>query len=386
MKNKTIKHIFFVLLLSFAVSIGKAQTVRNIVVSYDKSFTDHVSLASDSRDMDLMIKFIFNEDKNQLTVSLISYRYLFVFRENARYKNIIRRNRLYPDNLPYVTDFPDKSRFFLSSQFRKSIPKPHKEYMFTRWIDYNGLQPVPMEYKMINDYIEQKFDITNYGNNVTVRLGDVYVMDKTPKRKHPDDYTIVAGKNLNIEYSITIIRNPCFGMENEIQLAENTMTAVQKAYRNLKTSYKSRKVESEAALKTFNNLKYILLSQFPKKNSDSSCPDLKEAWDSYDTYVDSISAMNCTLVLAEDTGGTNPDFDPTDIYSLARQIDRNISRWLISKDNVERQDLVKECEDIIEEVNRMIGRSGGSTPEQKKAVNIFRDAEAYFKETCVRKK
>lgn len=386
MKHRIIKYLIANILLIVAFSVSKAQQVRDIVVYFDKSYTDHIALSSDSRDMDLMVKFIFDEEENQLTVSLISYRYLFVFRQDVRYANVIHNNRLEPEDLPYIVEFPEKCRFILSKNFRNSIPKPHKDYIFTKWIEYRGLQPIAMKYKMINDYIEQTFDVTNYGKNVTVTLGDVYVLDKTPSKKFPDDYTFVAGKNLNIEYRITIIRNPCFGLDSETELANNSLEAISKAYRNFNGAYKSGEVETEEALKNFNEMKEVLTTQFQPKHSDTPCPDLKEVWDKYDMYVDSIKSVNCNLKVKEGIQNGFSNFDPTEISVLARQIDRNISRWLMSKDNVERQDLVKECEDIISEVNGMIGKSSGNTPEQKKAVSLFRQAEAYFRTTCGKKK
>lgn len=383
----SLKYIIFLLFLCLGYESG-GSVVRDITVSYDKSYTDHVSLASDSRDMDLMVKFIFNEDANQLTVSLISYRYLFAFREDARYGNIIHHNRLDPEDLPYIAEFPEKSRFILSKSFRNSIPKPHKDYIFSKWIEYRGLQPVAMKYKMVNDYIEQTFDVTNYGKNVMVKLGDIFVMDKTPSKKHPDDFTFVAGKNLNLEYRITIVRNPCFGLENESELAQNTLDAIAQAYQNFSSTYKSGEVNTEVELKNFNDIKKVLTTQFQHKNSDSTCPELKNIWDNYDCYVDSIYSLNCNLKTFDkgEGGSFAANFDPSEISTLSRQIDRNVSRWLSSKDTVEKQDIVKECKDIITEINGMIGKSQGNTPEQKKAVSLFRQAEAYFRTTCGEKK
>ena len=81
-----------------AVSLT-AQTVKTIGVGQDAPYTDHVALLDDSRDMDLMVKFVFNEAENQLTVSLISYRSLFVFREDTRYKMAVNS----PTNQQFVT-------------------------------------------------------------------------------------------------------------------------------------------------------------------------------------------------------------------------------------------------------------------------------------------
>ena len=364
-----------------------AQTIKEVTISQGNSFTDHLSLSTDNHDMDLMVKLIFDEEKNQLVVSLLSYRYLFVFREDARYGTIIHHNRLNPLDLPYITDFPEKGRFILSKEFRKSIPKPHKNYIFTKWISYTGLQQVSSRYKMVNDYIEQIFDITNHGNFATVTLGEVFVMDKTPTKKHPDDYTIVAGKNLNIEYRIKIERNPCFGLESEIELAKNNLSAVTEAFSKLTKLSGSGEMENEKELLNFNSVKSVLQKQFQIKNSDSKCYDLKSIWDKYDCIVDSISSLSCVLKVKEGKDyGMSLNLDPTEITTLARQIDRNVSRWLTTKDSVEKQDLVKECQDIIAEGHSIIGLSQGTTAEQKKAVALFHQAETYFRNTCGKKK
>ena len=57
----------------------QAQIVKTITVAQGKSYTDHISLKPDSKDMDLMVKFVFSEDANTLTVTLISYRSLCGF-------------------------------------------------------------------------------------------------------------------------------------------------------------------------------------------------------------------------------------------------------------------------------------------------------------------
>lgn len=65
-----------------------------------KSYTDHISLKPDSKDMDLMVKFVFSEDKNTLTVTLISYRSLFVFWDNVHFYPLIKGRKLRPAQLP----------------------------------------------------------------------------------------------------------------------------------------------------------------------------------------------------------------------------------------------------------------------------------------------
>ena len=68
----------------------QAQIVRTISVSQETSYTDHISLKEDTKDMDLMVKFVFSEADNTLSVTLISYRTLFVFWDNVHYKPLIK--------------------------------------------------------------------------------------------------------------------------------------------------------------------------------------------------------------------------------------------------------------------------------------------------------
>ena len=60
---------------------------------------------------------------------------------------------------------------------RKSI-KPERKHIFSRWIEYEGLQPQPTDYKMVNDYIEQSFDILRQETNVSIMLRDILVMSE----------------------------------------------------------------------------------------------------------------------------------------------------------------------------------------------------------------
>ena len=91
-----------------------AQTVKNIMVSQDMAYTDHISLDRDVVDKDVMVKFVFDEAANQLTVSLISHRMIFVFREDIRYKPLIKGRRIRPDMLPYVVNYDPSEQYRIS--------------------------------------------------------------------------------------------------------------------------------------------------------------------------------------------------------------------------------------------------------------------------------
>ena len=375
--------IIFVLISWLWLCGIHAQTVRTISVGQGASYTDHLSLKEDVKDMDLMVKFVFNEEANNLTVTLISYRTLFVFWDNVHFKPLIKGRKLRPDQLPYVVEYNPKDKFKVSKLFKASIPKPTKEFFFNRWIDYEGLQPAPQDYKMVNDFISQTFDIQNKRDLVTVRLRDVFLMDKIEKKKY-NLYNIPLGRDLNLEYQITIMRNPCFGLDDELASAKKALEGITTNYTTLSKRFGNRLVPTQETKNLLDGLKATIQDQFPPKTVDSPCKDIQETWNKYNLYVDSIAALKCEVESVESTVAAS-SFSPDGLKILmakSRQIDIIVSRWLMSKDPIECRDLISQGRRIIDEVNAMIGKRTGNTAEQQKAVATFRAAERYFNSTC----
>ena len=371
-------HLFAFLPLS-------AQTVKNIAVSQEQSYTDHISLEGDVTDKDIMVKFVFDEAANQLTVTLISHRMIFVFREDVRFKPLIKGRRLRPDQLPYVVTYEPKDQYRISKLFKTTVPKPTKKYVFHRWIDYEGLQPAPQEYAMVNDYISQTFDILKKSNSVVVRLRDVMLMNDVSKHINKRRFEIPFGRDLYTEYHVDIQRNPCFGLDEDIASAKAALEGVRKSYNNLRKSFGSGTVDSEESLKTFQDLKSQLVGQYPRKNDQSLCLDIQAAWDAYNAYTDSISNMNCKLVASAKSiipGGDG--LSSRMLLAKARQIDAAVSRFLLSNDAVERRDIIFQTETLIKTCNESIQSQGVYTSEQKQAVQIFREAERFFRNNCNR--
>lgn len=361
----------------------QAQTVKTISVAQGASYTDHISLKEDSKDMDLMVKFVFAEETNTLSVTLISYRTLFVFWDNVHFKPLFKGRKLRPDQLPYVVEYNPKDKYKITKLFQATVPQPRSEFYFQRWIDYEGLQPAPQDYKMVNDYITQVFDIQNKRTQVTVNLHDIFLLDKIEKKKY-NRYDIPFGRDLDMTYQVTIVRNPCFGLDEDVAAAQNALAGVVKSYSSFKKKYGSGVLGSEESLKLFQELKGTLQEQFQHHDTQSDCPDIQTAWDDYNHYVDSIGAMKCVVRTAEEVAagaGLTPE-SLTILMSKARQIDKLVSRWLISSDPMERSDLETQCESLISEVNAMIGKSGGHTAEQREAIATFRAAERYYQSTC----
>lgn len=379
-----IKHRMILLLTGCFWMFGiQAQTVRSISVAQGKSYTDHISLKPDSKDMDLMVKFVFNEDANTLTVTLISYRSLFVFWDKVHFKPLIKGRKLRPNQLPYVVACDPADKYYISKLVKASIPQPRKEFFFQRWIDYDGLQPTPTEYKMENDFIAQTFDILNKRTQVNVTLHDVFLIEKTEKKKY-NRYEIPFGRDLNLQYQVTIERNPCFGLDTEVEGAKKALEGVTQSYTSFKKKYGSGQVASQESLKIFEEMKATIQGQFQAKEVESPCPDIQNAWNQYNQYVDSIAAMKCVVVGPVGIGG--PGISPEDLKALvvrARHIDETVSRWLVSTDPIERQDLINDAQNNVKSGKELIGGRSGVTAEQKKVIAIFHAAERYFNRTCL---
>ena len=355
------------------------QNVKTVTVGDGQSFTDHISLAEDARDMDIMIKFIFDEPNNTLTVSVLSYRRLFVFREPARYHSVVRCRRLHPERLPYVVESDKDARYYLSKGLKKSLPRPLSRHVFQRWIEYEGLQPRPTDYKMVNDFIEQVFDIQGKRSVVTITLRDIFLLDENK----PESYILSAGRDLNTKYQVTILRNPCLGMEEEVAAVRKACQDVQKAYEGFCKNYPNGEAASEEAVKNFEETKKVLLTQYAARDAQSSCPDLQQALEQYNAYVDSIGQFTCKLVKPGDL--VYADGLPLDVkllYTQTRQLDKSVARWLVTKDELEKKDLVSQCKEIISDMSAMIRQHTAATAEEKQAVQAYQEAEQYFRKTC----
>lgn len=382
------KKLLIIAAMCLQIVMLQAQTVKNITVSQTESYTDHLSMKNDSKDMDLMVKFVFNEEMNTLTVSVISYRTLFVFWDNTRYKGVIKSRKIHPDKLPYVVSNNTSDHFKLTNSFCNSLPQPHHKYIFKKWVEVDGIQPVDNEIKMVNDYIEQTFNIQGKRSNVTVTLHDVMLMDLVKQKGLSRYYEIPYGKDLNTKYQVTIQRNPCFGHDEEVSAAQNSLAAIQKSYAAFKKTYSSGKVSDEGALKTFKDLQATLVAQFPKNTDSSACPDIQQARDQYNFIADSIQNLKVVMettsadVLAALGGEEGKALNAKLILSNARQLDNTVALWLVSKDDTERADLVEQGRDLIKDTSAMIGGGHGRTPEEQNAVSLFRKAEQYFNKVC----
>ena len=380
------KQIYMISILLFwlaSLGIGHAQTVKQITVEEGVPYVDHVALVEGSKDMDLLVKFTFDEANNSLKVNLISYKKLFVFQDNIRYKKTKRFRKLIPQKLPYVVQVEELTSYKYTKPLRKSI-KPKRKHVFKRWITTEGLQPQPTEYKMVNDYIEQKFDILPKRSEVIVRLRDVLVMNEKLKSKNKKRYELFFQTNLNRDYEITIKRNPCFGKEELLLSAQQQRENVEKAFLSMQDKFGPKSgAPSKAKVALFDEMKALMLEQFTYVQEASECPQIQQEIASYNAYVDSITAMKYAYVektVARKSAALSMSAET--ILQMARKIDNAVNRWQLSTDEVEKEDLVNECKSIIQTVSGQINKSMSMSPQQISAVQVFNKAKAYYKKKC----
>lgn len=375
--------ISFLLPPSSSLEIS-AQTVKNITVSQEQPYTDHISLEGDVTDKDIMVKFVFDEAANQLTVSLISHRMIFVFREDVRFKPLIKGRKIRPDMLPYVVTYDPNDQYRISKLFKSTVPKPFKQYVFHRWIDYEGLQPAPQEYRMVNDYISQTFDILKKRNSVVVRLRDVMLMNDVSKHLDKRRFEIPFGRDLYTEYLVDIQRNPCFGMDEDIVSAKTALEGVRKSYNSLRRRFGNGVVDSQESLTAFENLKDQLAEQYPRKEIQSLCPEIQQMLETYNAYTDSISQIKCKYVPSNAGKIASDGLNARMLLTKARQIDAAVSRYLLSTDPIERRDIILQTENTIKTVHETINGQRVYTNDQRQALQVFREAERYFRNNCNR--
>lgn len=358
--------------------VSWAQTIKRISVSGNEPYVDHVSLQDGSADMDLLVKFVFDEPGNCLTVSLISYRRLFVFQSDVRYSQVVRCFKLRPSKLPYVVDSDERARYKLTKSLRKSI-RPRRKHVFKRWIEYEGLQPQPTDYKMVNEYIEQRFDVLYKDAPVTVTLRDLLLMDEqvTPTKKK---YDLFFQTDLNRKYEIAILRDPCFGKEEAIQAAMTCVENIKNSYSAFDRSFGEASVPYSAdSREVFTRMKALLVEQYPLWEETNPCPEIQANIDLYNSYVDSIRGV---MPAFEERRVEVLQLDTDYILALAKRMDAHVSRWLLSSDPAERNDLVASCEEIIRQARSHIGQASASHERQRAAIRVFNAAEEYFHKTC----
>ena len=379
------KKLFIVAMVLLWAGGLQAQTKKVVAVSDMVPYTDQMTFNMGDKDLQLTLKLLFDEGDNTLTVTLKSSKNLFVFWSDLRCKDVFTHQlRLKSEKLPYVVSSNTADHFRLSKSYYKSLPRCRRKYVFTKWFEVEGLQPVAHDLKLVNDSIVQVFTIQDEkAKTVTLRLRHVLALDETNHKGSSRWYDISCGEDFDQKYCVTLKRNPCLGLDDDIASAEGSLKAIRKSLDWFQKKYASGKVSDEISMNDFLQLKQTLVEQFPKSTVASPCPDVQSARDKYNAVVDSLQLVNVTLDTVTHGGGSaDHTLIAKEILSYARMLDNTVARWLVSEDETERADLVEQGHGIIKNVTLLISENHPQTADEQNAVNLFRKAEQYFRKVC----
>ncbi|MCR5455038.1 MAG: hypothetical protein K6F33_08645 [Bacteroidales bacterium] len=361
-----------------------AQIVKEIAVSRDTSYSERLTMKKGRHDMDVTVKFVFSEDDNMLSATVSSECGLMVFWDQVETDKIIGwRGRIKTKLLQYVASVAPRSKFRFTKQYRRTVMPPKNQELFSTWITERGIYPEEQSCKMTGNEISQNYKLTSKTNRAFLTLNDIFIVENKKENK----YSVIFGKDLDIQYQIALHRDPCYGKDSDLENARTMHQAAVDAYQSIKKLFGSGKVTSEDRLKLFNDMHGMLMSQYPPRDNKSECEDIQKEWDSYNLYADSIAKISCVLELPAPIPATEDAVEmkglmPKDLLMKARQIDQMVSRWINSNDAMERRDIAQMCQMLIKDGNFVISTQGAYTAEQWQAVGVFRKAESYFQSIC----
>ena len=386
MKRKYIYYHYLVIafIASFCfVAPSVARQEDSISVAYGQPYTETISLNQDTMEMDVLLRIVFDEPSNALTISLEACHKLFVFQTPVKYRQVVRWSKLKPQLFPYVISSKPGTSYKLTRKLKAQMPGCNKKFVFNRWLEYEGLRPQPTDNKMVNDYIEQKFDIVNMDTVVFISLHDVLVME--PSHRKRNRYNMLYLSRLDRKYRIRIERNPCWGKSKDIESARASAEAIRIGYKNLHERYTSEEGMSVESMQFLEEMRNLLKEQFPRRTDTHSCPIMMKYIKEYNDYVDSIHCLKGNNTTNKSVRPNMP-LSAERIMAIAKMIDRNVMRWIVSADNVEKEDLITRCRTLLDEVNQHLRMNVTLTEEQQKAITVFIKAEKYFETTCSNKK
>ena len=360
---------YLLIIVGFVALMLQAQTNKNITLSDKVPFSDTIAT------------FLFNEDANTVTITLNSGRKMFVFWEDIKYNKAFSCRRLRTDRLSYALSANTSDQFHSAPKFRHSLPKHHGAYIFHAWFTAEEMDPCKAERKIVNDSITQIFSVAPTCMSASIRLRDVLFIDEVKQKGIKHYYELSFGGDVNTLYTITLQRNPCIGLDMQIQAAENAKNAIQQSYASFKGIFDKGIVNSEEGEQLFHDLQNALQTQFPMYQDSSACPAIQQAYMEYNQYIDSIQSLSVTLQTPAEQAEER-SLNTKTVLANARLLDSNVARWLVTNDKMEKSDLVEQCKSIIIDTEEMIKQNGTRTSEERNAAEVFRKAVQYFKRTC----
>lgn len=396
------KKILLTYLLLIA-TMAQAQTPRFVSVSHGKPCTDSLSLNTGSTADDIKLTLDFNQEKSELKVTMESAQILHIFHRDVRYKDVVGNRwflltrMLNPYKLGYNVETSQGAKYHLSKRIKHQLAprSERRRHVFTKGIEGTGMKAVPSgKIKMVNDRIEQTFCVDTATNIVTLTLREVMTMEHDASHpKEMEFYLIDNLKDFNLQYQIVIDRNPCLGTDSLYQKAVQMRQSIAKDVTALTEAYPKGEAGSLELLNTFHETRNELLKQYSRIETQTKCGDLRQEWDCYNAYVDTLVSMTCTLSadlqrqMAEtERVATLCDnlrmVDSDMLYLKARRMDTLVYQWITTKTGRERSIIVQQCNKLIDEVDAECKGKMAVTTEQKHAVATMKKAINYYLQTC----
>lgn len=406
-------YIFITLLILAGCSTPQATkrtepVVKEAVVGSDADFEDVLQFPFDDKGLDLTIKMSFDEELSELKMTLTGTRQLLVFRNDVVYNRAFKKaffgkRYLNPDKLPYPVLVQQNTKYCLSKDLWKSFPKLRSAHLFNKWLgkvsnDFKVITPTTTteetpEATLVVDSIVQRFKVNPNATGGTIQLRNVLAMDqlgdpvanvkqkRDPKKKVT--YSIVADNDLNLTYKVKLKRNPCFGKDAEIDSLLTILFKIRKDYRQFEASCPNGKAESREQVGVFNQHRQYLLAKYAAIADSSDCSDIQSTYNYYNKYRDSIKTAKCVYIppkvvkpAAEAVAATPLSADM--LLDAARRLDNTVSRYLVTRDAMEVYDLTKLGREIVRTTDAIIKERTATTPEQQRALAIYKRAREYF--------
>lgn len=367
--------ILFILLLG--VINAKAQQDGVLKLSAEQSITDHIDIkTSRGEDVGMIVKILFLEEENAISVSLISYHRIFALWADTPYRSAVNwLSRLVPHKLPFANECDEKARFKITSSAKKDMKlytKRKRKYVMRQTIMATGAFPLETPTRIVNNVIEQKFLINgDTTNHISIFLGDILFMEKRkPKR---EKYHIFAFSKLDKEYKIEIERNHCLNRESDVEVANTALNALQSSLASLNEIKSNRAISNTVEKKElFDKLKGIAMERFPKNLKEDRCQTIQDIYSRYNALVDSLQEMTLTVEVKSNVADDNY------IRERTRLLDKYMSIMQYSTDIAERLQMKRECEKIVSEINLYIAGAEIIDDKTLRAVEIFYNAEKVF--------
>lgn len=395
------RHIFTTVLLMLALCAAKAQPkeqqVKEAAVADGSLFEDIVNIPFDDKGLDLTVHMTFDEVNNELTLSLVGSRQLFVFQQDTQRKKAFTgfwsRRTLRPERLGYATLTEPKTKYKLTSAVVKSFSKPRKKHLFNKWITNVSSTLTPVEESVTQltpDSIVKKFLVAPTATKASFTLRNILVLDPKEEMAAAEEkrnkgktlhYRFVLDNDLATTYNVTIKRDPCLFMQPAIDSVDTRIADIRSAYHRLRKSCATGKATSQTEVNIFNQHRQYLLSQYIPITDSTHCGNLMKAYTAYNNYVDSIANAPCIYIPIDNSPSAlsaSIGVSAETLLSAAKRLDDIVATIMVSRDATEIRDLRNLGRDIMRIINTNVSSKGLRNDEQRKAFAVFRKAEEYF--------